>query len=286
MKKRKSPNEKNSDGTEDSIIHLTVENTYQLPTFYDTATPKQVGIALELGAKEMTSESMESRIASAVKEAVEETKRECMSLREAQQVKNEERFASLLQRQTSVEEEYKAALGKVKQQHAEEKGELDKKIAALVRECDEYDETVRQLTENINSQEGESTLTQFFTSTASYSSELSQLYAKHQSLIKELNVSMATIRAKEYLFYKSAKECNDTLPNSQDHMTVPHESSVDFCLSKMLSGKSWNDIRHSARDEVEAGIGKDAFLLLLAQEKSKSHNGEKTADLRTWLAAK
>ena len=226
---------------------------------------------------------MESRIAAAVKEAVEETKRECMSLREAQQVKNEERFATLLEKQASLEEEYKAALEKIRQEHVKEKAHLEQKITQLIHECDEYDE---KLTDKMNAQEGESTLPQFFTSTASYSSELSQLYAKHQSLIKELNVSMATIRAKEYLFYKSAKECNDTLPNSQVNMTVPHESSVDFCLSKMLSGKSWNDIRHSARDEVEAGIGKDAFLLLLAQEKNKSHNGEKTADLRTWLAAK
>lgn len=141
---------------------------------------------------------------------------------------------------------------------------------------DEYlSESMREDHKEVLEVPDQSNIKKHFENHGKYSSELCILYKNHHQLIKQLDKSMTEIRAKEYLFYKESKQVNQSEGLHAD-MNLSFEASVDFVHSKMAEGKAWNDIKHSAREDIEREFNKESFMMIVRGDK------DSTQDLRTW----
>ena len=51
----------------------------------------------------------------------------------------------------------------------------------------------------------------------------------------------------------------------------------------MVEGKAWNDIKHSAREDIEREFNKESFMMIVRQDKGQP---DKSNELRTWVDKK
>ena len=267
-------------------VKITVEDDFTVPSFYATASPVEVGTALIEGAALQIGNPalIRTKVEAAVNEAkqmyllerevditertdqlttiLQEHREQMCDLRnhmEAQRVQMEEQMSKQLHSvQKDCEEAKQRAFAMEAQNEA-----LQERISALVKENDELNE--KEVLE-VAQDDKFASVRQHFTDHGRHSTELCKLYQKHHELIKQLDRSMVEIRAKEYVFYKESKRINQSEGLHAD-MNLSFETSADFVLGKMLEGKAWNDIKHSAREDIEREFNKESFMMIVKQNK-------------------
>ena len=286
------------------VVKITVQEDFVLPNYYVTASPAEAERALLEGAALQVGNP--ALIRSKIEAAIQQAKQEHLMEREAHVSASEDRLASILEEyrlqlqdlRTQMQDQKAHMEAKLSEKDAAMEGaqnasarqmtemeaqarELKERISVLVKQNDELEESLAEAP--VETHEKSDLVRQHFMNHGKHSNELCKLYQKHHELIKQLDRSMTEIRAKEYVFYKESKRINQS-EGLHAHMNLSFELSADYVRDKMvMEGKAWNDIKHSAREDIERDYHKESFMMIVKQDKGKP---DKANELRTWIDRK
>ena len=96
---------------------------------------------------------------------------------------------------------------------------------------------------------------------AMFFSEIFELYAEHNALIKKLDESVVKIRSKSMIFYRGFKRSAKPIPWLFPVMELPFEQAFEHAL-----GRPWNNMTSSKLKSIEHSLGKEAASIALEKE--------------------
>lgn len=228
-------------------ITIEVEERFELPSFYTTASLPDRNKALTIGAA----------LVPAFGECVSlATREESVADREKQLTHHQEQLDNIIQAHTLQMNEQRANMETRLDEAKDESVNLKLRVKELVTDNDKLSVALEG-----DKSEGWAETKGHFSALTKHSAEMSELYSHHHNLIKQLDESTVKIRAKEFMFYQESKRLNFKMPHLHVPMQLPYEEAVDFARDRY-----WNNVTRSKVEEIEAGLGKDAFKEVMRLE--------------------
>ena len=104
---------------------------------------------------------------------------------------------------------------------------------------------------------------------AMFFSEIFELYAEHNALIKKLDESVVKIRSKSMIFYRGFKRSAKPIPWLFPVMELPFEQAFEHAL-----GRPWNNMTSSKLKSLEHSLGKEAASIVPLRLKRKPEKSQ------------
>ena len=206
-----------------AVIRLSVPRDFELPAWFATATPNEIGDFLLKAAKSNTENEHHSSQFHALLQEIKANS-------EATRLTLQSRIDEL----TAREQEASDNLASI----------TSERDHALLSKCDE--------TANAPFQEHAESITTHLT-------EMFEMYANHNSLLRQLDESITAIRVKAMAWYRNAKK-TDLL--SRFNLTLPWEHAYEHAI-----GRSWNNMTSAKAKELEKRLGRKAAEMVIFNEE-------------------
>ena len=225
-----------------STVTLAVEPEYKLSPWYQSATPSQVGAALSRGATEMQREPSSSL----------HLQQEALLAREEQLQTHEAALQSVLH--------------EVRTQSEASRAVLQSRIDELTARGEERAEAMARVTAERdallgNEPDHAAPVGEHLALLTTHATEMFELYANHDALLRQLDASITAIRAKAMVWYRRVKR---TELASTHNLALPWEHAYEHAI-----GRVWNNLTTAKARELERHLGRKAAELAIAQEETR-----------------
>ena len=241
-------------------VTLSIEQGYQLPTFYQKATPREIGEALSRGAVEiLTSQDNQTRSSSFL-----EFQQKSLQEREDQLAKHEETIKKMIE--------------EIRLQSESTRTTLQSRIDELNVNSEEAVEAIARITAERDALLGkgeevdDTPLQEHMKSLTTHLTEMFELYANHDSLQRQLDASLTAIRVKTMTWYRHMKRSDIA---SKFRLTLPWEHAYEHAV-----GRIWNNMTAAKEKELDSNLGRKAAELAIAQEKTQTAADHETKEKR------
>jgi YesN/AraC family two-component response regulator len=241
-------------------VRMYVRDDFKLPQWFKSASPDEVSNALSITAGLMPVLRGEVppglRVQQQISEAVAKSQLAHESALQSLMTEMKQHLSDTRSMMQTRINELTEAKNKALSQYNSLKEETEAEMSRLKAEVESCKE------KEFVSTEDQSTVQAHFKGLVGHAADVFSLLADQNEVIKQLSDNLTQIRAKEMVWYRSAKQTNKAIPWSSVEMQLPFESAYEHAI-----GRTWNNMTASKLKDLEAALGKEAASLSISKEK-------------------